>query len=93
VRADKGTVVEDLSAKLSSVCFFGDDVGDLPAFSALRRLRSTGKTTIAVGVESPEQPDELVDAVDLVVGGPEAAVALLGALAEGPWRSPPPSEL
>jgi trehalose 6-phosphate phosphatase len=89
VRADKGTVVEELATELSSVCFFGDDVGDLSAFSALRRLRSAGKTTIAVGVESPEQPDELVDAVDLVVGGPEAAVALLGSLAEGTW--PPPS--
>ena len=64
-------------------CFFGDDVGDLPAFSALRRLRSGGKTTIAVGVESPEQPDELASAVDLLVGGAEEAVALLGSLAEG----------
>jgi trehalose 6-phosphate phosphatase len=87
VRSDKGTVVEELTTALSSVCFFGDDVGDLPAFSALRRLRSGGKTTIAVGVESPEQPDELAGAVDLLIGGPEEAVALLRSLAEG--RRPP----
>jgi len=81
VRSDKGTVVEELATALSSVCFFGDDIGDLPAFSALRRLRSAGKTTIAVGVESPEQPDELASAVDLLVGGPGEAVALLTSLA------------
>jgi trehalose 6-phosphate phosphatase len=91
MRFDKGTVVAGLSTELSSVCFFGDDVGDLPAFDALRSLRSEGKTTIAVGVESPEQPDELADAVDLLVGGPEEALALLRALAEG-TRPPSPSD-
>jgi trehalose 6-phosphate phosphatase len=87
VRTDKGTVVEELTTALNAVCFFGDDSGDLPAFSALRRLRSAGKTTIAVGVESPEQPDELASAVDLLIGGPEEAVALLRSLADG--RRPP----
>jgi trehalose 6-phosphate phosphatase len=88
VRSDKGTVVEDLAAELSSVCFFGDDTGDLPAFSTLGRMRSAGKTTIAVGVESPEQPDELASAVDLLVGGPREAVALLSSLAG--LGAPPP---
>ena len=83
VRSDKGTVVEELTTALNSVCFFGDDVGDLPAFSALRRMRSEGRTTIAVGVESPEQPDGLANVVDLLVGGPEEAVGLLSSLAEG----------
>jgi trehalose 6-phosphate phosphatase len=83
VRFDKGTVVEELTGALSAVCFFGDDIGDLPAFRALRRLRSEGKTTIGVGVESPEQPDELANAVDLLVRGPEQALALLSSLAEG----------
>jgi trehalose 6-phosphate phosphatase len=81
VGSDKGTVVEELTTALSSVCFFGDDVGDLPAFGALRRQRYGGKTTIAVGVESPEQPDELASAVDLLIAGPEEAVALLRSLA------------
>ena len=83
VHLDKGTVVEELTGALSAVCFFGDDIGDLPAFRALRRLRSEGKTTIAVGVESPEQPDELANAVDLLVRGPEQALALLSSLADG----------
>lgn len=91
VRSDKGTVVEELTTALNAVCFFGDDVGDLPAFSALRRLRSAGKTTIAVGVESPEQPDDLANAVDLLIGGPKEAVALLRSLAEG-RRPPPPAD-
>jgi trehalose 6-phosphate phosphatase len=90
VRSDKGTVVEELTTGLNAACFFGDDVGDLPAFSALRRLRSRGKTTIAVGVESPEQPDELASAVDLLIGGPEEAVALLRSLAEGRHLPLPP---
>jgi trehalose 6-phosphate phosphatase len=90
VRSDKGTVVEELTTGLDAACFFGDDVGDLPAFSALRRLRFAGKTTIAVGVESPEQPDELASAVDLLIGGPEEAVALLRSLAEGRRLPLPP---
>lgn len=77
----KGTVVDELAGALSALSFFGDDVGDLPAFSALRRLRSEGKTTIAVGVASSEQPAELASSVDLLVAGPAEAVALLASLA------------
>ena len=32
----------DLAEGLRHVCFFGDDVGDLPAFAALDRLRAEG---------------------------------------------------
>ena len=78
---DKGTLVEELSTPLDAVCFFGDDSGDLPAFSALRRMREAGKATLAVGVASPEQPGDLAGAVDLLVDGPEEAVALLAGLA------------
>jgi trehalose 6-phosphate phosphatase len=80
VGADKGTVVEELASGLDAVCFFGDDTGDLPAFAALRRLRAAGTATVGVGVQSTEEPEALTGSVDLLVDGPEEAVALLGTL-------------
>ncbi len=32
VKTDKGTVVDELASGLGAACFFGDDLGDLPAF-------------------------------------------------------------
>ncbi len=92
VATDKGTVVEELSSGLDAVCFFGDDIGDLPAFAAQRRLRSTGMCTVAVGVKSTEQPEELAMAVDLLVDGPPQAVQLLAALAGGAPGAQPGTE-
>lgn len=83
VRTDKGTVVEALAGQLGAVCFFGDDIGDLPAFATLRRMKAAGKATVAVGVASPEQPAELGDAVDLLVDGPAGVLEVLQALAGG----------
>lgn len=77
----KGTVVEDVSKSLRALCYIGDDSGDLPAFEALRRLRCTGKATLAVGVASPEQPAELAGVVDLLVSGPDGVLQLLRGLA------------
>jgi trehalose 6-phosphate phosphatase len=72
VGTDKGTVVRDAARGLDHVCFLGDDVGDLPAFTA---------ATVAVAVATDETPTELIDRADLVVGGPEGALALLQRLA------------
>jgi trehalose 6-phosphate phosphatase len=76
VATDKGTVVAELAAGLGAVCFVGDDVGDLPAFSELARLRTAGVATLAVAVEAGETPRQLVAAADLTVDGP-AGVAIL----------------
>lgn len=81
VATNKGTVVEELAAGLDAIAFFGDDTGDLPAFAALGRLRAAGKATAGVGVRSPEQPEQLAGAVDLLVDSPREAVELLRALA------------
>ena len=81
VDADKGTVVADLAAGWSAVCYLGDDHGDLPAFACLARLRRDGITTLAVAVASAEAPAELLVAADLVVDGPAGALAILKALA------------
>jgi len=80
VSLDKGTVVEELGAGLDAVCFAGDDVGDLAAFDALDRLAGRGARALRVGVRSTEAPDELLARADIVVDGPEGAVALLGRL-------------
>jgi trehalose 6-phosphate phosphatase len=77
VEVDKGTAVAELAAGLRAVCFVGDDVGDLPAFEALDRLRAEGVDVLKVVVSSPEAPAELVAAADVVVAGPLAALALL----------------
>jgi trehalose 6-phosphate phosphatase len=88
VRTDKGTVIGELGADLEAVCFIGDDRGDLPGFEELRRLRSEGKSTLAVAVAGPETPVELLDSADLVVDGPAGVIALLEALAAGEPRTP-----
>lgn len=80
IPADKGTAIRDLSDGLAAVCFLGDDVGDLPAFAELERLAGEGVATVRVAVRSDEAPQELLDAADLVVDGPEGARDLLATL-------------
>jgi len=77
VAVDKGTALRDLSAGLAAVCFMGDDIGDLAAFRALDELGQRGVTAVRVGVRSDEALPELLDAVDVVVDGPEGARDLL----------------
>ena len=63
--------------------FAGDDVGDLPAFEALDRLRGNGRHVVAVVIDSTESPQELRDMADLVVDGPAAVLDLLDRIATG----------
>ena len=77
---NKGKVVGDLSQGLEAVCFFGDDVGDLPAFDALDILRTQGVHTLKVVARSAEASSTLLDAGDVVVDGPEGALAVLNRL-------------
>ena len=83
VPMDKGRVVSELAAGLDAVLFIGDDVGDLPGFAAVRRMRRGGRKAVAVGVGSDEQPAELAKAVDYVLDGPEEALDLLRFLSDG----------
>jgi trehalose 6-phosphate phosphatase len=79
---DKGTAVEALAEGLGAVCFIGDDIGDLPAFDALDRLAATGVHTVRVGVRSSEEASEVIDRSDIVVDGPDGALAFLRSLLE-----------
>lgn len=74
---DKGTVVTQLSVELTNVAFAGDDVGDLPAFAALRDMRAAGRTTLAVVANGPETPQPVLAAADIAVDGPGGIVDLL----------------
>ena len=80
--ADKGTALTGLVRERAarSVLFCGDDLGDLPAFAAVRALRADGVPGCTVASASPESP-QVAAAADLVVDGPEGIVALLAAIA------------
>ena len=81
VGPDKGTVVEQLAAGSHAAAFAGDDAGDLPAFDALDRLAAGGLRAVRLAVADRESPPELLARADLVVDGPERAVAVLELLA------------
>lgn len=80
---DKGRVVEALAAEFGSrqVLFAGDDLGDLPAFDAVDRLRQAGVMGFLVCSASTEQ-DALVERSDLVVDGPDGVGDWLDSLAD-----------
>lgn len=78
---DKGTVVRRLAVGYPVVACFGDDVGDLPAFRVLADLERHGVEVARVVVADAESPNELVGMADVVVQGPDEAVAMLEALA------------
>jgi trehalose 6-phosphate phosphatase len=83
VPTDKGTVVEAAAGGMAAAAYFGDDVGDLPAFDGLDRLARTGVATVRVGVRTEEAPPELLSRADVVVDGPEGALAVFEDLAAG----------
>ncbi|MFJ9816806.1 trehalose-phosphatase [Streptomyces sp. NPDC101151] len=79
---DKGVVLLDhvRSVGAESVLYAGDDLGDLPAYAAVDKLRSDGIPGLLVCSGSAEVT-ELAERADVVVDGPEGVVALLRALA------------
>ncbi|MFI1566192.1 trehalose-phosphatase [Streptomyces sp. NPDC020490] len=80
---DKGVAlleyVRDVSA--GAVLYAGDDLGDLPAFAAVDKLRSDGVPGLLVCSGSDEVA-ELRERADIVVDGPAGVVRLLSALAD-----------
>lgn len=79
-----GALLRLIGAELpSAVCVIGDDVGDLPAFAAVARLRDRGVPGLNVAATADgESPRELGEQADLVLAGPPAVVEFLTALAE-----------
>jgi trehalose 6-phosphate phosphatase len=81
----KGDVVERVAReeRLGGVLYAGDDLPDLDGFAAVARLRADGIAGIRIAVRSAGTPDAVVEAADLVVGGPAALVELLQGLLSG----------
>ncbi|MBV8463769.1 MAG: trehalose-phosphatase [Acidimicrobiales bacterium] len=91
LEVDKGTTIAALSADAVAVCYFGDDLGDLPAFATLRRLgHQPDRTGVSVAVTGPETPGAVIDAADMTVPGPAGALALLGWMAAQAAPEPGP---
>jgi trehalose 6-phosphate phosphatase len=80
--SDKGAALTALAAERprSGIMFCGDDLGDRPAFAAIRRLREDGLPGIAVCSGSSEVVD-LAGEADLVVDGPAGIARLLAGIA------------
>jgi trehalose 6-phosphate phosphatase len=89
---NKGTALTELIAERNpaAVLFAGDDLGDLPAFGAVRALRAAGHPGLTVCSASGEV-SELAAEADLVVAGPDEVAALLSALARSLAASPRPA--
>ena len=75
---DKGQAVETLAEEVGAGAFVfaGDDLGDVDAFEAVRRLGEGGLPTLLVCSASVEQ-SALVALSDVVVQGPEGVLDLL----------------
>jgi trehalose 6-phosphate phosphatase len=81
--SDKGDAVRDIVAETGAeqIVFLGDDLGDLPAFDAVRDLRERGIPGLLICSASSEQ-DALTVHADLVTAGPSGVASWLTALAD-----------
>ncbi|MGW0879785.1 trehalose-phosphatase [Streptomyces sp. NPDC002671] len=80
---DKGVALLDHVRSTGAECvvYAGDDLGDLPAYAAVDKLRSEGIPGLLICSGSTEVT-ELAERADVVVDGPEGVVALLRTLAD-----------
>jgi trehalose 6-phosphate phosphatase len=78
---DKAGALARLAEDRPAALFLGDDLGDLPAFEEIRRLRKAGVVAYSVAVRS-SRVAELDGAADVDVPDAAAAVELLRALGE-----------
>ncbi|HEY6688348.1 MAG TPA: hypothetical protein VI094_19310 [Propionibacteriaceae bacterium] len=80
---DKGatlrTIVDESAAR--QVVFAGDDLGDLPAFRAVRELATQGVAGLLVCSASTEE-DALTELSDVIVDGPGGLAVWLNKLAD-----------
>jgi len=81
---DKGAALRTFLAERAarSVLYTGDDLGDLPAFDAVRDLRAAGDLPGVVVCSGSAEVTELAARADLVVDGPDGVVSILDALSD-----------
>ncbi|MFD3585989.1 trehalose-phosphatase [Streptomyces sp. NPDC058683] len=80
---DKGVALREYAREIGAgaILYAGDDLGDIPAFAAVEKLRAEGTPGLLVCSGSTEVTD-LADRADLVVDGPEGVVRLLKDVAD-----------
>ena len=80
---DKGVALSEYVRETGaeSVLYAGDDLGDLPAFAAVDKLRSDGVPGLLI-CSGSDEVTELAKRADLVVDGPQGVVQLLRSLAQ-----------
>jgi trehalose 6-phosphate phosphatase len=78
---DKGQAVRSLADEVDArtVVFTGDDLGDLPAFDEVARMRGRGASGLLVCSASAEVT-ALAEKADLVVDGPEGVAGFIDEL-------------
>jgi trehalose 6-phosphate phosphatase len=82
LEVDKGSVVRGLAASCSAACYFGDDLGDLPAFEALAAMgREEGMSTLSIAAVDDESDPSVAAGADVGVAGPPGALEVLAWLA------------
>ncbi|MFD0415708.1 trehalose-phosphatase [Streptomyces sp. NPDC127108] len=80
---DKGVALVDYVREVGaeSVLYAGDDLGDVPAFTAVDKLRSDGEVRGLLVCSGSPEVTELAARADVVTEGPAGVVALLSAVA------------
>ena len=80
---DKGAALRAIVAETGArqVVFAGDDLGDLPAFRAVRELAAAGVSGLLICSASTEE-DALSEWADVIVDGPSGLAEWLNELAE-----------
>lgn len=83
VRRDKGDAVRRVVAESGArdVVVVADDLGALPAFSAVAQLAGQGHKGLRVAVRSEEAPPQLLAEADLIIEGPAGVLDFLQQLA------------
>lgn len=76
---DKGATITRLISGLKTAWYFGDDLGDVPAFNALHHRAGTDQDFdgLAVGVGNDTIVDEVFSSADIFLPSPSMVVELL----------------
>jgi trehalose 6-phosphate phosphatase len=80
---NKGNVLTDLVGRrgAKAVAYFGDDLGDLAAFDAVEKLRTTGVPGLKV-CSGSDEVELLAARADLIVDGPPGVLRFLDTLVD-----------
>ncbi|MGH1561731.1 trehalose-phosphatase [Mumia sp. DW29H23] len=81
---DKGAALRTLVAEtgMRTIVYAGDDLGDLPAYAALKGMRDHGEADVMLVAVASDEQQALMPRADLVVHGPDELAGWLERLAD-----------